>query len=327
MKLADASHHDLPRGDRDHNPRDISLLALIREDLRTHDDDLLAPGFWAVCLHRLGNARMNVRIGALRAPLSAAYQAAFHGVIALWGIDIPYNVQIGRRLRIEHHGCLMIGARSIGDDVTIRHSVTIGLQQRGGSAFPVIGNRVEIGPGACIVGGIRVGDDAYIGPNTVVARHVPAGTALIGIPPRKVNLEQLQGVTPAAAVPTAPSADVPSPAPNSASLDGSSAAVAPAIAPVVSLPSARLAPDAADSGADANTSNVAPVSTLPSARSASVESADSRTTEVGVSGAAPVTALPSARLASSEPSSGEHAPSATSISSVIPAVMVNVARS
>jgi serine O-acetyltransferase len=202
MKLADASHHDLPRGDRDENPKDLSLLALIREDLRTHDDSLLAPGFWALCLHRLGNARMGVQSGALRAPLSAAYQVAFHGVIALWGIDMPYNVRVGRRLRIEHHGCLMVGARSIGDDVTIRHSVTIGLQERNGSKFPVIGDRVEIGPGACIVGGIKIGDGAYIGANTVIARDVPPGAALLGIPPRKLDLGKL-----APAAPPAPAAN------------------------------------------------------------------------------------------------------------------------
>ena len=182
----------LAHGDANLNPTGIGLWSLIREDLHTHDDDLLAPGFWAVCLHRLGNARMGVKTPLLRAPLSMAYRTAFHGVIALWGIDLPYNVRVGRRLRIEHHGCLMVGARAIGDDVIIRHSVTIGLQERNAAEFPTIGNRVEIGPGACIVGGVTVGDDAYIGANTVVARrNVPAGTAVLGIPPRPVDLATL----------------------------------------------------------------------------------------------------------------------------------------
>lgn len=189
---AQAQNNALAPGDANLNPAGIGLWPLIREDLHTHDDNLLAPGFWAVCLHRLGNARMGVKAPVLRAPLSMAYRAAFHGVIALWGIDLPYNVRVGRRLRIEHHGCLMLGARSLGDDVIIRHSVTIGLQERNAAEFPTIGNRVEIGPGACIVGGVTVGDDAYIGPNTVVARrNVPAGTAVLGIPPRPVDLASL----------------------------------------------------------------------------------------------------------------------------------------
>jgi serine O-acetyltransferase len=199
MTQPKASTKALAPGDRDENPSGIGLLALIREDLRTHDDNLLAPGFWALCAHRLGNARMRVKSAPLRAPLSAAYQVAFHGVIALWGIDLPYNVRVGRRLRIERHGCLLLGARAIGDDVIIRHSVTMGLSNRHGSEFPTIGNRVEVGPGACIVGGIHVGDDAYIGPNSVVGRDVRPGTAVIGIPPRAIDLATL--ALPAPSVP------------------------------------------------------------------------------------------------------------------------------
>jgi serine O-acetyltransferase len=192
----------LPLGACDENPRDIGLIDLLKEDLRTHGDDLLAPGFWAVALHRLGNARMRVKSKALRAPLTFAYRGAFHGVIALWGIDLPYNIRVGRRLRIEHHGCLMIGARQIGDDVIIRHSVTIGLRQRNRNEFPTIGNRVEIGPGACIVGGITIGDGAYIGPNSVVARNVHPGVALVGIPPRPINIDAL--AAPHASIATVP---------------------------------------------------------------------------------------------------------------------------
>ncbi len=182
----------LARGDRDANPTGISLLALLAEDFATYRRDPLAPGFWAVVVHRLGNWRMGVRTKLLRAPLTLAYRAAFHTVLALWGIDLPYNVKLGRRVRIEHHGCVLMGAREIGDDVVIRHSVTMGLRQRGTRASPKIGNRVEIGPGACILGGIQIGDDCVIGPNTVVANHMRPGSALLGIPPRSVDLAELE---------------------------------------------------------------------------------------------------------------------------------------
>ena len=67
MTLQGAPNNKLAKGDRDENPRGIGLLALIREDLRTHDDNLLSPGFWALCVHRLGNARMGVKTAPLRA--------------------------------------------------------------------------------------------------------------------------------------------------------------------------------------------------------------------------------------------------------------------
>ena len=111
----------LQGGDYDTNPTDVSLLELLREDFETYERDPLAPGFWAVAWHRLGNWRMS-RPKWLRAPLTAVYRAGHHGIIALWGIDLPYNVKIGRRFRLGHHGCLMLGAREFGDDVTIQHS-------------------------------------------------------------------------------------------------------------------------------------------------------------------------------------------------------------
>jgi len=209
MKLvpkAPAVDTSLPLGDRDENPQGLGLMALLTEDFETHGRNPLSPGFWAVAVHRLGNARMSVRSPVLRAPLTVAYRTAFHSVVALWGIDLPYNIKLGRRLRIEHHGCLMIGARQIGDDVVIRHSVTMGLRERNAHEFPTIGNRVEIGPGACIVGGVHVGDDAYIGANTVVAQNVRAGVALLGIPPRAVDLSTLETATPAKAKSTSSAA-------------------------------------------------------------------------------------------------------------------------
>jgi serine O-acetyltransferase len=38
---------------------------------------------------------------------------------------------------------------------------------------PVLGDRVEIGAGASIIGRVTVGDDARIGPNSVVMSSVP----------------------------------------------------------------------------------------------------------------------------------------------------------
>src|SRR5260221_13394615 len=111
---------------------------------------------------------MSIRTCVLRPPLTVAYQLAYHAAIGLWGIDFPYNAQIGRRLRIMHHGGFFLGAWSIGDDVTIRHCATIGLPRSGADRSPTIGNRVENGPGVCIDGDITVCEEAYIDTKTVV---------------------------------------------------------------------------------------------------------------------------------------------------------------
>jgi len=185
----------LAMGMTNENPRAIGFLRLLHEDFRTHGCSLRAGGFWALAVHRFGNLRMGIASKPLRAPLSLMYRSAHHAVKAFWGIDLPYNVKVGRRLRIDHHGCVIVGAKVIGDDVWIRHSATIGLSRRTErTAAPTIGNRVEIGPGAAVVGAIHVGDDSYVGANSVLADSVPAGSVALGVPARPVKLDAVLGM-------------------------------------------------------------------------------------------------------------------------------------
>jgi len=187
---ADAGRrHDVRVGDTNENPRGIGLGALVAEDFRTNGSRLTSPGFWALAVHRFGNWRMGIRSKPLRAPLTLVYDAAYRGVLNLWGIDMPYNVKVGRRLRIDHHGALLMGAREIGDDVHVRHHATLGLRRLNDTVFPTIGNRVEIGPGACITGNIHVGDDAIVCGNSVLLRDVAPGRVVAGAPAVPIDLE------------------------------------------------------------------------------------------------------------------------------------------
>jgi serine O-acetyltransferase len=109
-------------------------------------------------------------------------RAAMH---VLTGIDLPCEAKVGRRLRIDHFGGIIVsGDAVIGDDVVLRNGVTIGLKRTNERGAPVIGNRVDIGAGAKILGPIRIGDGAVIGANAVVVHDVPAGAVAVGIPAR-----------------------------------------------------------------------------------------------------------------------------------------------
>lgn len=78
----------------------------------------------------------------------------------------------------------MSGDAVIGDDVIIRQGVTIGLRRAGVRGAPRIGNRVDIGAGAKILGSIVIGDDVVIGANAVVLKDVPPEFIAVGIPAR-----------------------------------------------------------------------------------------------------------------------------------------------
>ena len=177
-------------GDRNDNPPGVGFLALLREDLRTHDGNIFEQGFWAVAVHRFGNWRMGIRPKILRAPFSILYRMLFKFVEWTCGITLGYTVRLGRRVRIWHHGGMVLNAYSIGDDVHIRQNTTFGIARREEKyQLPVIEDRVDIGCGACILGPITVGHDSKVGANAVVLNDVPAGATVVGVPAREVGRE------------------------------------------------------------------------------------------------------------------------------------------
>ncbi len=175
---------DVTLGQFNQNPPGMSLWALWREDLQTHDGDLFAQGFWAVAVHRFGNWRMGVRPKLLRLPFTFFYKFLYKWVEWTCGISLNYTVKVGRRVHIWHHGGMIFGAREIGNDVHIRQNTTFGVARRGDPRWmkPIIGDRADIGTGAVIVGGITIGHDSVVGANAVVTKDVPPNHIAVGIP-------------------------------------------------------------------------------------------------------------------------------------------------
>lgn len=186
--LASVEPWDLS-GTKNQNPPGVGLFALWTEDLRTHGYDLGSAGFWVVAIHRFGNWRMTIRPRPLRLPFSAAYKGLYRLASVMTGIELPYATKLGRRVRFWHHGGTVISARAIGDDVHFRHNTTVGVAHTHAAvdAKPIIGNRVDVGVGAAILGPIAVGDDVRVGANAVLIRDADPGTTVVGIPAQAVG--------------------------------------------------------------------------------------------------------------------------------------------
>jgi len=94
-------------------------------------------------------------------------------------LHISKSCKIGGGTLFFHSYGTTMNAWSIGEHSRITCNITLG--DKAGKR-PVIGNRVEILPGAVIAGDVNIGDDCVIGPNCVVHKSVPANCVVIGNP-------------------------------------------------------------------------------------------------------------------------------------------------
>lgn len=91
---------------------------------------------------------------------------------------------------------MLLTAKSIGNDVHLRHDTTFGPlragRQSSGDApdaeLPVIEDGANLGSGVCVLGGVRVGQGAVVGANSVVLKNVPPHATVLGVPARIVPM-------------------------------------------------------------------------------------------------------------------------------------------
>jgi len=167
---------------------ELPLLELLVEDFRTHERKWGSPGFWAVATHHAGERIDRLQAPLLRRPLAALHTLVSTAVDWVWGIHVPRSTKLGRRVHIWHFGSTLLRARSIGNDVHIRHDTTVGPVRSADNhepeALPIIEDGVDLGSGTCIMGGVTVGQGAVVFANSVVLEPVPPGVTVFGVPAR-----------------------------------------------------------------------------------------------------------------------------------------------
>ena len=161
------------------------MFANIRQDLAAHGGNWGSQGFWVMVVYRFGRWRYGIRPVILRKPLSLIYKLAYKLVQILTGIEFPCEVVVGRNFVIDHFGGIVIsGYACFGDDCRIRNGVVVGLRNVDKPCAPQIGNNVDIGAGAKVLGDIRIGNNVVIGANAVVLCDVPDNHMAVGVPAR-----------------------------------------------------------------------------------------------------------------------------------------------
>lgn len=110
------------------------------------------------------------------------------------GSRIGVEIDVGtfdRGLIVHHNGSIVVSSNaSIGRDCQLHGDNCIG--NTGGpvdSGSPIIGDNVDIGVGAKVLGNIRIADNVRIGANAVVVDSFDQpGVVIAGVPARKIKM-------------------------------------------------------------------------------------------------------------------------------------------
>jgi serine O-acetyltransferase len=142
-------------------------------------------GFWATFQYRLAHfvyAKVKWQ----------PFRFLFLLLLLLWqkiieittGISIPASVIIGHSFYIGHFGGIIINAHSIiGNNCNISQGVTIGVSGRGEKrGTPILGDEVYIGANTVVSGNIMIGNEVLIGACSLVNNSFPDRAVVLGVP-------------------------------------------------------------------------------------------------------------------------------------------------
>jgi len=197
--------------------RRTGLLASIRADLLAHDRFAIGDGWvpkgggaaaWWWRYRRNHHAAgimilYRLREWALRWPTGPLPGLCDRTLEIVHHTSISRGVRLGVGVYFPHGDAHVHGETTIGDCVIVGVHTGIGLR---GSFFsddmgtrgPTIGAYTRVGTGACVLGGITVGERAVIGANAVVIDDVPEAATVVGVPARIVRQGPVGDELPAA---------------------------------------------------------------------------------------------------------------------------------
>lgn len=152
---------------RSEGPRSKNLFVKLRKILFT-------PGCTYVFLFRHAHESI------LFKPL---WRLMLHIEKVITGIQIPVGTQIGKGLRILHFGTIVVNPYAkIGKNFNIAQGCLIGMSEGKKKGVPIIGDNCYMGANSIIVGGVTIGHDVLIAPGAFVNFDVPSNSVVIGNP-------------------------------------------------------------------------------------------------------------------------------------------------
>lgn len=102
------------------------------------------------------------------------------------GIEIGPNC-FGKGIQLWHGNIVVNASVRAGENCVLHGNNCIG-NNGGADVSPQLGDNVDIGYGAVLIGNIRIADNCVIGAKALVNRSFEeAGSKIVGVPARKIN--------------------------------------------------------------------------------------------------------------------------------------------
>lgn len=171
----------------------MTLFKIIQSDYKKHKKYgghffviiFFTQGFWAIFQYRIASyIYANVHIPLIRQFLLFVCVITKKIIEISAGISIPASAKIGPSFYIGHFGGIIINSGvTIGTNCNVSQGVTIGVSGLGEKrGVPIIGNDVYIGANSVVSGKIVIGSNVLIGACSMVNRSLSDYDVVLGVP-------------------------------------------------------------------------------------------------------------------------------------------------
>lgn len=110
-----------------------------------------------------------------------------------YNCDLSSSSIIGKGSRLGHGGIGVVinGKSKLGKNCILAQNVT--LAAKDGEA-PILGDFVYVGANSVVLGGVKIGDNAFVGALTLVNKDVPDNAIVVGIPAKVLRYKNAEEI-------------------------------------------------------------------------------------------------------------------------------------
>jgi serine O-acetyltransferase len=148
------------------------------------------PGFWSGLGGLLSPASLALAVWRIQALLHRRHIPVLNKFISLFNLvlfafEVEAEAEIGEGfVLLNPVGIMLHGHTKIGRNCIFAHQITITLGPRLGldpvNDHVVLGDNVIVSAGVRMIGNLVIGENTWIGPNTVVTESIPANSIVLG---------------------------------------------------------------------------------------------------------------------------------------------------